>query len=146
MRIPDFQQNGFDGYNITVEGQVVGTWVNSDNETPERVSEIMDYLERNMSVAPVLPPLPTLVTKGQLIRALYMLYQRTAEELDATVNAVIDNLPEGYDKTAYRYLWQYSTDVDLANPQALQLISAVALIFGLTQQQVEDGIRLAATL
>lgn len=146
MRTPDFQQDGFDGYNINVDGQVVGTWLNSDNEPPERVQAMMEYLESTMTTQPVAVPLPTLITKGQLIRAMYLLFQRTAEELDATVNAVIDNLPEGFDRTAYRYLWQYSNDVDLTNPQAVQLLSAVALIFGLTQAQVEDGIRFAATL
>jgi len=90
--------------------------------------------------------MPTLITKGQLIRALYQLHGITAEQLDTAVYAVIDQLPAQFDKTALQYLWRYSNDIDMTKPETLMLMDAVAGALGLTQQQVPEGILLAATL
>ena len=90
---------------------------------------------------PVVAP-PDKATPATIRIAMRRLYNITGQQFDAVVAQVIAAIPNEADRQDATDLWQYAVEIQRTHP----LVVAVAGAFGLSQQQIDDAFRFAATI
>lgn len=87
-------------------------------------------------------PPPDKATPATIRIAMRRLYSITGQQFDAVVAQVIAAIPSEADRQDATDLWQYAVEIQRTHP----LVAAVANVFGLSQQQIDDAFRFAATI
>jgi len=89
----------------------------------------------------IVPP-PESATPATIRIAMRRLYNITGAQFDAVVAQVIAAIPDENDRQDALDLWQYAIEIQRTHP----LVAAVAGVFGLSQQQIDDAFRFADTI
>jgi hypothetical protein len=90
---------------------------------------------------PVVAP-PDKATPATIRIAMRRLYNITGQQFDTVVAQIIAAIPNEADRQDATDLWQYAVEIQRTHP----LVAAVANVFGLSQQQIDDAFRFAATI
>lgn len=128
-------------YKLTNSSTVVriedGAFIPSDPANADYAAYLAWIAEGNMPqpADPVVPAIPEVVTMRQARLALLQV------GLLAQVNTAVANMP-GAAGDAARIEWEFSSTVERNRPLVQSLIGAL----GLTESQLDDLFRLAATL
>ncbi len=89
-----------------------------------------------------LAPIPDKVTPATIRIAMRRLYNITGQQFDTVVAQIIASIPNEADRQDATDLWQYAVEIQRTHP----LVAAVATVLGLSQQQIDDAFRFAATI
>ena len=93
-------------------------------------------------VPDIVSPPPDTATPATIRIAMRRLYNITGAQFDAVVAQVIAAIPNDADRQDATDLWQYAIEIQRTHP----LVAAVAGVFALSQQQIDDAFRFAATI
>lgn len=96
--------------------------------------------------APPPQPIPQVITRRQLLRALNILEQRTRDELDQLIRYIIDQAPASpLEKDRLLSSWLDSGSINLADPDTQVLLQYVSQAWGMDQNRIDAVFRLGAT-